>query len=226
MKEKCWILHPYLKSAKFKANLSHKVVNEQGSCSTKQGEEVSMAAFHGEVVRTDLEALIRSIASLKESGTTFFASKPSKTLVIDSGASHHMISNPSLIENINPAKTPLEEGYKAKRTGEQKKKKKNTPLDPLDEPYEDVAQYQRNVGKLIYLTITRPDLCFVVNQVSQHMNAPTKYHWNMLERILRYIKGSPGQGIWMEKNESTQIVGYGDADYAGDTTDRRSTTEY
>ena len=48
----------------------------------------------------------------------------------------------------------------------------------------------------------------------------------MLERILRYIKGSPGQGIWMGKNDGTEIVGYCDADYGGDTTDRKSTMGY
>jgi hypothetical protein len=103
LKDKCWILHPHLKPAKFKANISQEVASDQG-----------------EVVRkSDLESLIRSIASLKESGTSFltyepnkmlkesgtsfFTSEPSKTLVIDSGASHHMINNPSLIDNIKPA---------------------------------------------------------------------------------------------------------------------------
>ncbi|KAL1206309.1 Retrovirus-related Pol polyprotein from transposon TNT 1-94 [Cardamine amara subsp. amara] len=119
-----------------------------------------------------------------------------------------------------PAKTPLEDGYKVRRKGEKGQE------DPLDRPFEDPAQYRRLVGKLIYLTITRPDLCFAVNQVSQHMKEPSVHHWNMVERILRYIKGSPGQGVWMGKNDSTEIVGYCDADYAGDTMDRRSTTGY
>ncbi|KAL1203339.1 Retrovirus-related Pol polyprotein from transposon RE2 [Cardamine amara subsp. amara] len=89
-----------------------------------------------------------------------------------------------------------------------------------------MSSSRRLVGKLIYLTITRPDLCFAVNQVSQHMKEPSVHHWNMVEWILRYIKGSPGQGVWMGKNDSTEIVGYCDADYARDTMDRRSTTGY
>ena len=52
------------------------------------------------------------------------------------------------------------------------------------------------------------------------------YHWNMVERILRYLKGDLGQGIWMGRNGNTEIVGYCDADYVGDTNDRRSTTGY
>ncbi|KAG7559384.1 Ribonuclease H-like superfamily [Arabidopsis thaliana x Arabidopsis arenosa] len=114
-----------------------------------------------------------------------------------------------------PAKTPLEDDYKANRKGE---------LD--NKPFEDVTQYRRLVGKLIYLTITRPDICFAVNVVSQHMQAPTLHHWNMVTRILKYLKGAPGQGIWMGCNKNTELVGYCDADYAGDTKDRRSTTGY
>ena len=114
-----------------------------------------------------------------------------------------------------PAKTPLEEGYKTSRIGEKE-----------DELFEDASKYRRLVGKLIYLTLTRPDLCFAVNQVSQHMKAPTIYHWNMIERILRYLKGSFGQGIWMGKNNNTDLVGYCDADWAGDRNDRKSTTGY
>ena len=113
------------------------------------------------------------------------------------------------------AKTPLEEGYKVMREGEYENK-----------AYGDVKHYRRMVGKLIYLTITRPDVCFAVNQVSQHMQAPKMHHWNMVERILRYLREAPGQGVWMGCNKSTEIVGYCDADWAGDRIDRRSTTGY
>ncbi|XP_019082678.1 PREDICTED: uncharacterized protein LOC109125488 [Camelina sativa] len=111
--------------------------------------------------------------------------------------------------------TPLEENYKPGGKGE---------LDAA--PFDDVKQYQRLVGKLIYLTITRPDICFAVNQASQHMRNPSMHHWNMVNRILQYIKSSSGQRIWMGRNESTELVGYCDADYAGDREDRRSTTCY
>ncbi|KAL1216951.1 Retrovirus-related Pol polyprotein from transposon RE2 [Cardamine amara subsp. amara] len=126
-----------------------------------------------------------------------------------------------------PAKTPLEDGYKVRRKGETRTAKDGKEeKDPLDNPYEDPLHYRRLVGKLIYLTLTRPDLCFSVSQVSQHMQNPTIYHWSMVDRILRYIKGSPGQGIWMGNNGSAEMVGYCDADYAGDTNDRKSTTSY
>ncbi|XP_019089187.1 PREDICTED: uncharacterized protein LOC109127988 [Camelina sativa] len=114
-----------------------------------------------------------------------------------------------------PVETPLEEKYKSNRKGES-----NEAL------FEDVKQYRRLVVKLIYLTITRPDICFAVNQVSQHMQKPTVLHWEMVSRILKYLKGAPGQGIWMVCNKNTELVGYCDAEYAGDRGDRRSTTGY
>ncbi|XP_019098362.1 PREDICTED: uncharacterized protein LOC109131651, partial [Camelina sativa] len=112
-----------------------------------------------------------------------------------------------------PVSTPLEEGYQVKRKGEMKPTP-NAPATKLADPYADPGRYRRLVGKLIYLKITRPDLCYAVNQVSQHMQAPTNFDWNTVERIMCYLKGSPGQGVWMGKNNSTEIVGYCDADYA------------
>ncbi|WZZ15660.1 hypothetical protein YC2023_108749 [Brassica napus] len=114
------------------------------------------------------------------------------------------------------AKTPLEEGYKVLREGEVEE----------NQLFEDAKLYRKMVGKLIYLTITRPDICFAVNQVSQHMQAPKVHHWKMVDRILRYLSGTAGQGVWMGCNGSTEVVGYCDADWAGDRVDRRSTTGY
>ncbi|KAL0846891.1 hypothetical protein Bca101_020137 [Brassica carinata] len=114
------------------------------------------------------------------------------------------------------AKTPLEEGYKVLREGEVEE----------NQLFEDPKLYRKMVGKLIYLTITRPDICFAVNQVSQYMQAPKVHHWKMVDRILRYLSGTPRQGVWMGCNGSTEVVGYCDADWAGDRVDRRSTTGY
>ena len=58
------------------------------------------------------------------------------------------------------------------------------------------------------------------------MHKPTTVHMKMVERILAYLKGSPGKGIWKKKNSSSEILGYCDADWAGDHQDRKSTTGY
>lgn len=57
-----------------------------------------------------------------------------------------------------------------------------------EEPHPDLHTYRSIVGELQYLTITRPDLSYVVNQVCQFMHAPTTIHWTAVKRILRYVK--------------------------------------
>ena len=90
----------------------------------------------------------------------------------------------------------------------------------------DPGRYRRLVGKLNYLTITQPDISFPVSIVSQFLQSPCDSHWDVVVRILRYIKGTPGQGVLYENRGHTQIVGYSDADWAGSPTDRRSTSGY
>ncbi|RVW57668.1 Retrovirus-related Pol polyprotein from transposon RE2 [Vitis vinifera] len=66
------------------------------------------------------------------------------------------------------------------------------------EPLGDPGRYRRLVGKLNYLTITRPDISFPVSVVSQFLQSPCDSHWDVVIRILRYIKSTPGQGVLYE----------------------------
>jgi Reverse transcriptase (RNA-dependent DNA polymerase)/Integrase core domain/gag-polypeptide of LTR copia-type/GAG-pre-integrase domain len=93
-------------------------------------------------------------------------------------------------------------------------------------PLEDIGVFQRIVGKLIYLTITRPDIAFVVSYVSQFMQKPMRGHMDLVNQVLRYLKASPGRGIMMKKLGRFDIVGYADADWAGNPFDRKSTTGF
>ncbi|KAI5430700.1 hypothetical protein KIW84_035060 [Lathyrus oleraceus] len=94
------------------------------------------------------------------------------------------------------------------------------------EPLSDSGRYKRLVGKLNYLTVTRPDISFAVNMVSQFLNSPCQEHMDAVIRILRYIKCALGKGLVYENKGHTQIVGYSDADWAGSPIDRRSTSGY
>ena len=80
------------------------------------------------------------------------------------------------------------------------------------EPLRDPGRYRRLVGRLNYLTITRPDISFPVSVVSQFLQSPCDSHWDAVIHILRYIKGIPGQGVLFENRSHAQIVGYCDAD--------------
>ncbi|KAK9941249.1 hypothetical protein M0R45_017863 [Rubus argutus] len=99
-------------------------------------------------------------------------------------------------------------------------------LDVSSDPLLEVSSYQRLVGKLIYLTITRPDITYAVSIVSQFMHSPTMAHLHIVKHILRYLKGSVGRGILMKNNGNTEIMGYTYADWAGNTLDRKSTTGF
>nr|KYP42216.1 hypothetical protein KK1_036356 [Cajanus cajan] len=89
------------------------------------------------------------------------------------------------------------------------------------EPYPDQGRYRRFVGKLNYLTMTRPDISFPISVVSQFLNMK-----HAIVRILRYIKSSPGKRLVYNDRGHTDIVGYSNADWASDASDRRSTSSY
>ena len=89
----------------------------------------------------------------------------------------------------------------------------DTPMDPnvkllpnQGEPLSGPEKYRRLVGKLNYLTVTRPDISFVVSVVSPFLNSPCEDHWNVVIRIVKYIKGSPGKGLLYGHNNHTKVV--------------------
>ncbi|XP_020987665.1 uncharacterized mitochondrial protein AtMg00810-like [Arachis duranensis] len=109
----------------------------------------------------------------------------------------------------------------------------STPLEPnirfipmdgivLDNP----TLYRQLVGKLIYLTITRPDIAYPVHVLSQFLSAPRTTHYVAVLRILRYIKGTIFHGLHFSAYLSLSLQAYSDVDWAGDPTDYRSTTGY
>ncbi|BBH02820.1 hypothetical protein Prudu_013511 [Prunus dulcis] len=90
------------------------------------------------------------------------------------------------------------------------------------EPLVDPSEYRQVVGALQYLTITRPDLSYAVNQVCQFMHSPTTLHWQAVKRILRYLKATYDHGL-RYKPRKLELNAYSDANYAGDPDTRHST---
>lgn len=93
-----------------------------------------------------------------------------------------------------------------------------------DEELQDVASYQRLVGKLLYLTITRPGIYFEVQVLSQFMQHPKKSHLDATLRVVMYIKGSPGLGIFLKKGRISQLSAFCDSDWAACPNTRKSIT--
>jgi hypothetical protein len=86
--------------------------------------------------------------------------------------------------------------------------------------------YREAVGSLMYLMLSsRPDISFAVNQVSQHCEKPEQEHWNAVKRIFAYLQGTQTYGLrfWAM---GSHLKGYTDADYAGDTNTRQSTSGF
>ena len=91
---------------------------------------------------------------------------------------------------------------------------------------EDPTIYWRLIGRLIYLTITRPDLAYAVQNLSQYMDQPRQPHLEAVHRVLRYIKGSLGQGIFFPSSTDFRLKAFCDADWAACLDTRRSVTRF
>ncbi|GJW64399.1 retrovirus-related pol polyprotein from transposon TNT 1-94 [Tanacetum coccineum] len=91
-------------------------------------------------------------------------------------------------------------------------------------PLVDPEPYRRLVGSLIYLSVTRPDLSYCVHMLAQFMQSPLQEHWDATLRVVRYLKGSPGQGILLRVACDLQLHGWWDSDWAACPITRRSLT--
>jgi hypothetical protein len=113
--------------------------------------------------------------------------------------------------DCQPAATPIEQNHKIQADC-------GKPVDK--------RRFQRLVGRLIYLSHTRPDIAYAVSVVSRYMHDPRIGHMNAISRILRYLKGCPGKGILFSNHGHLNVEGFTDADWAGSIDDRKSTSGY
>ncbi|XP_019153624.1 PREDICTED: uncharacterized protein LOC109150172 [Ipomoea nil] len=119
-----------------------------------------------------------------------------------------------------------------KRVGMAECKALSTPISvsksiPLSaDLYDDHTQYRSLAGALQYLTITHQDLSFEVNQLCQHMHAPTISHWGHLKRVLRYVKGTVNFGLRIRKSVSKELHAFSDSEWAGCPGDHKSTSGF
>ena len=87
-------------------------------------------------------------------------------------------------------------------------------------------QYQRLVGKLVYLSHTRPNISFAVSVVNQFMQAPYEEHMEAVNRILRYFKTTLGKGLMFKKTNRKTIEAHTDSDWVMSVVDMKSTSGY
>lgn len=113
-----------------------------------------------------------------------------------------------------------------KETGKIACKPASIPIDPNlilgmaeEDATVDKEMYQRLVGKLIYLSYSRPDIAYAVSVISQFMNSPKEVHLQAVPRVLQYLKGTLRKGILFKRNRGLVLEAYTDADYAGSMVD-------
>ncbi|GAA0170288.1 transmembrane signal receptor [Lithospermum erythrorhizon] len=92
--------------------------------------------------------------------------------------------------------------------------------------FSDPACYRRLIGRLLYLTLTRPDITYPIHVLSQFMLAPCQAHYEVAIRVLRYLKSHPGQGILLRADCDLQLYAYCDSDWASYPMSRRSVSGY
>ena len=106
-----------------------------------------------------------------------------------------------------------------------------TPMHPSislekDEGGKSISEkeYRGMIGSLLYLTSSRPDIVYSVGLCARFQTSPKESHLAAVKRILRYLVGTTNLGLWYRKNTHFDLVGYCDADYAGDKIERKSTS--
>ncbi|KAJ7981716.1 Retrovirus-related Pol polyprotein from transposon TNT 1-94 [Quillaja saponaria] len=102
------------------------------------------------------------------------------------------------ILNCKPSETPMEQTAKSNVNG--------------DSAVVDKGRYQRLVGRLLYLSHTRPDISDSISVLSQFMNNPREEHLNRVYRMLRYLKMAPGGSLYFKKNKDRDLKIFTDAD--------------
>ncbi|KAJ9548745.1 hypothetical protein OSB04_021288 [Centaurea solstitialis] len=103
----------------------------------------------------------------------------------------------------------------------------NAKLSATDGPlFHDPTLYRSLAGALQYLTFTRPDISYAVQQVCLFMHEPHEPHFAFLKRIIRYLQGTLSYGIRIVRSTTTSLVAYSDADWGGCPDSRRSTSGY
>ncbi|KAJ0539687.1 putative RNA-directed DNA polymerase [Helianthus annuus] len=102
----------------------------------------------------------------------------------------------------------------------------NARMSTCKESLKDITSYQKIIGKLIYLSLTRPDISYAVQYLSQFMHYPLEIHLKIALRLLRYLKSSPGKGLVFKKGCDSELTCYVDSDWAKCLITRKSVTGF
>ena len=112
------------------------------------------------------------------------------------------------MERSKPMETPLADNWR----------KEDATLVEVVE----ATVYRQLVASLMYLVNTRPNMCYVVNQLSQAMVRRTKLYWKATKNVLRYLIRTSQYGLWYKQTKGVKLQGFTDADWARSPSNRKS----
>lgn len=92
--------------------------------------------------------------------------------------------------------------------------------------FDDPIKYRCLVGRMVYFTVTKPDLSYTVHMLAQFMQKHELKYWNAVLRVVHYLKNSPGQGILLSSKNDITISAYCDSDWEACPMTCRSLTGY
>ncbi|XP_016512829.1 putative mitochondrial protein AtMg00810 isoform X1 [Nicotiana tabacum] len=176
-------------------------------------------------VRTDLQARfkMKDLGELKFFLGIDFCRSKEGILMNQRKYALELVSEMGLAGS-KPVATPLE--FNHKLTSVAFDEFMNKGEASTDVQLEDPGSYQKLVGRLLYLTMTRPDIAFVVQVLSQHMHAPKQSHLEAAIRVVKHIKGTAGLGMFMPAKGNKELVVYCDSDWCLCVETRKSITGY
>ncbi|GJX04158.1 ribonuclease H-like domain-containing protein, partial [Tanacetum coccineum] len=162
-----------------------------------------ISSLNQEFAMTDLGSLnyFLGVSVTRDSSGMFLSQKKYAVEILDRAGMVH----------CNPIRTPVDTESKLGTTGD---------------VVSDLTLYRSLAGSLQYITFTRPDISYAVQQVCLHMHDPREPHFSALKRILRYVCGTLDYGLQLFSSSTTDLVAYSDADWADCPTTRRSTSGY
>ena len=95
-------------------------------------------------------------------------------------------------------------------------------LDDDSSELVDATHYRQIIGSLMYLTNTRPDICFVVNTLSQYLVQTIRVHLIAAKHVIRHLKGTIDFGLYYDGSHEYRLYGYTDADWARSILDKKA----
>ena len=118
-----------------------------------------------------------------------------------------LLSDTSLLAS-KPANVPMDQSTKFRSS--------------MGEDVLDPSLYRRIIGKLLYLTLTKPDIYYSMHKLSQFMSSPKILHLQAAYKVLKYLKKIPRQGLFLSASSELRLKAYCDADWAACPDTRKS----